>query len=123
MNDQNGVAEYAEWLADLANEDLTGEDLRNTLAARIQSAEIIERAAREVEIARRVRLLMLNLRQAEIVVPADFEAKLMARIGEDETLLNLLEFYLAGFGQTLVALLNVLFSFFPESPTPESAAV
>ncbi len=122
MNDQNDVTAYADWLADLANEHLAGEDLRTTLATRIESAETIERAAAEVEISRRVRLLMINLRQAEIEVPADFEAKLMARISEDATLLYLLEFYLTVFGQTLVELINVLFSLFPESPTPEASA-
>ena len=122
MNDQIDVSAYADWLADLANEDLAGEDLRATLATRIESAETIERAAAEVEISRRIRLLMINLRQAEITVPADFEAKLMARISEDATLLYLLEFYLTVFGQTLVELINILFSLFPESPTPEASA-
>ena len=122
MNDQIDVSAYADWLADLANEDLAGEDLRTTLATRIESAETIERAAAEVEISRRIRLLMINLRQAEITVPADFEAKLMARISEDATLLYLLEFYLTVFGQTLVELINILFSLFPESPTPEASA-
>lgn len=122
MENQNDVNSYADWLTDLANEELAGEDLRNLLAARIASAEEIERAAREVEISRRIRLLMEDLRQAEIEVPADFEAKLMARVGEDATLLSLLEVYLTGFGQTLIELLNALFSLFPEPSTPEAPA-
>lgn len=115
------VNEYAEWLADLANEDAAGEDLRSLLATRIASAEAVELAAKEVEISRRIRLLMLNLRQAEIEVPADFEAKLMARVSEDATLLSLLEFYFTAFGKTMVELLNALFSLFPEAQNPEAA--
>ncbi len=122
MNDHNDVAEYAEWLADLTNENATGEELRNLLAARIKSAEAVERAFAEVEIARRVQQLMFNLRRAEIEVPADFEARLMARVSEDATLLNLVEVYLTVFGQTLIELLNALFSLVPASPKPKSSA-
>lgn len=123
MNEQNDVAEYADWLADLTNENVSGEALRNLLAARIKSAEAVEHAFQEVEIARRVRQLMINLRLAEIEVPADFEIKLMARVSEDTTLLNLLEIYLTVFGQALVELLNALFSFVPESPTSKTSTV
>lgn len=118
MKEQSTIG-YADWLVDLAGEDLTGEDLRNRLAARISSAEEIEQAAQEVEISRRVRLFMESLRQAEIEVPEDFEAKLMARVSEDATLLSLLEIYLSGFGRTLIELVNILFSLFPESKTSE----
>ena len=121
MIDRNDVTEYADWLADLANEEAAGEDLRNLLATRIKSAEAVELAAKEVEISRRIRLLMINLRQAEIEVPADFEAKLMARVSEDATLLSLLEFYFTAFGKTMVELLNALFSLFPEARKPEAA--
>ena len=123
MMQKDILSGYAEWLVDLAGEEMEGEDLRNLLATRIKSAEDIERAVREVKISRRVRLLMIKLREAEIEVPADFEAKLMSRIGKDETLLNLLEIYLNGFGRTLIELINALFSFFPESRNSEASAV
>lgn len=113
---------YADWLVDLAGEDLTGEALRKRLATRISSVEERERAAQEVEISRRVRLFMIALREAKIEVPADFEAKLMARVSEDTTLLNLLEFYLFYFGRTLIELVNALFSLFPESKISEREA-
>ena len=122
MNDRNDVAVYADWLADLTNGDLAGEDLRTLLATRTKSAEAVDRAAVEVEIARRVRVLMFGLKLAEVEILADFEARLMARVSEDATLLNLLEVYLTGFGQTLVALINLLFGLFPESRTLETNA-
>lgn len=123
MIQKDNLSEYADWLVDLAGEDLEGDDLRNALAARIKSAEDIERAVHEIEISRRVRFLMLKLREAEIELPADFEAKLMSRVGEDETLLNLLEIYLNGFGRTLIELINALFSFLPETRNTEPSAV
>ncbi len=123
MTQKDNLSVYADWLVDLAGEELEGEDLKNVLATRINSAEDIERASREVEISRRVRLLMIKLKEAEIEVPADFEAKLMARVGNDETLLNLLEIYLTGFGRTLVELINALFSFFPDARDTEISAV
>lgn len=123
MKQEDDVSEYADWLADLGDGELSGADLRSLIATRTASAEEAERAAREVEIARRVRSLLSNLRQAEIEVPADFEAQLMARVSADETLLNLLEVYLTGFGDTLVEIINALFSFFPESAPPELSTV
>lgn len=125
MKPPNDAPDYAGWLADLADGELTGEALRNALADRIafgEAKETVERAAREVEIARRIRLLMNSLRAAEIEVPADFEAKLMARVSEDAALLNLLEVYLTAFGQALIELLNALFSLLPEPPQTSEAA-
>lgn len=113
---------YADWLVDLANEDLSGDALRNLLATRISSAEEIEQAAKEVEISRRVRLFMISLQQAEIEVPADFEAKLMARVSEDTTLMNLLDIYLSGFGRTLLELITAFLSFVPEKQVAEPNA-
>lgn len=121
MIQKNNLSSYADWLVDLAGEELEGEDLRNALATRFKTAEDIGRAAHEIEISRRVRLLIVKLREAEIELPADFEAKLMLRVGEDETLLNLLEIYLSGFGRTVVELINALFSFFPETRKTETS--
>lgn len=123
MKYANELSEYADWLADLANEEVSGEALRSLLATRITGGEMAERAAREVEIARRVRVLLSDLRQKEIFVPADFEARLMSRLSKDVTLLNLLEIYLTGFSGTLVELINALFSLFPEPAEPELSTI
>jgi hypothetical protein len=71
-------------------------------------------AAAEIAIARRVRALMVELRAAEIAVPAGFEARLMARVRDDTTLLDLLDLGLAGIGRALIELLNVLFGLLPD---------
>src|SRR5690349_18553850 len=71
-------------------------------------------AAAEVAIARRVRALMVELRAAEIAVPAGFEARLMARVRDDTTLLDLLDLGLAGIGRALIELLNALFGLLPD---------
>jgi hypothetical protein len=111
----------ADWLtdiADLAGSEQEGAELRAMLAARFDSAAEVERAAAEVEVARRVRRLMLSLRAAEVEVPANFEARLLERVRGDQTLLDLLELHLSGFGSVLVELINALFSFLPEAPRP-----
>ncbi|MBK9942418.1 MAG: hypothetical protein U0Z44_18945 [Kouleothrix sp.] len=77
-------------------------------------------AAAEVAIARRVRLLLERLRAAEIAVPDGFEARLMARIHEDRTLLELIDLGLTGLGRALLELLNILFSLLPASQ-PQAA--
>jgi hypothetical protein len=123
MKQQNDALDYSGWLADLAAGELTGDALKILLATRITSIEEVERAAKEVVISRRIRQLMINLQKAEIKVPANFEARLMTRISEDETLLNLLEVYLTGLGQALIELINILFSFLPEPEEQEVEAV
>lgn len=110
------VSEHEAWLADLTSEGLAGNELRSLLAERIADPELVEQAAREVEIAQRVRRLVIRLQELEMEVSSDFEAKLMARVSEDVALLNLLEVYLTGFGWSLIELINALFSFFPERP-------
>jgi hypothetical protein len=118
-------------LAELADGSLAGDRLRDELGG----APGGESAAAEVEAARRVRGLMLSLREAEVEVPADFEARLLARVREepallgvvervraDPTLLDLLELYLDGFGGALVELLNALLSLLPPGPRDEPAA-
>jgi hypothetical protein len=100
-------------LADLADGTLTGPEWETWLAGHPE-------AAAEVEIARRVRLLMVELRAASVEVPAGFEARLLARVREDKTLLDLLDLGLAGIGRTLIELLNALFGLFPE-PQPAPA--
>ena len=112
-----------DWLTDLAGEDLTGAELRAALQARLQSEEEVAQAALEVETARRVHLLMARLQEAEIEVPEGFEARLMARVHNDRTLLELLELYLAGFGLALVELINALLSLIGTTEEPRAAAL
>ena len=72
--------------------------------------------AAEVAIARRVRVLVNELRDVSIAVPADFEARLMARVRQDQTLLDLLELALAGAGRALVEVLTILMGLLPQQP-------
>lgn len=111
-----------EWLADLAGGGLEGAELRSLLSTRIGAAEEVERAAREVEVTRRIRALMMRLGEAEVDVPPGFEARLMERVLADETLLDLLEVYLSGFGRALVEFINLLLDLLPQGTQPAFAA-
>lgn len=113
----------SDWLTDLAGGGLAGAELRAALRGRYASAEEAERAAAEVEVARRVRAMMLGLAAAEVELPAGFEARLFERVRGDQTLLDMLEFYLNGFGGALVELINALFSLLPEQPRAGHAPV
>lgn len=73
-------------------------------------------AAAEVAVARRVRALVGDLRRASIAMPADFEVRLMARVRQDQTLLDLLELALAGAGRALVEALTMLIGLLPQQP-------
>jgi anti-sigma factor RsiW len=94
-------------ITDLADGTLSGPEWDAWLAAHPE-------AAAEVAIARRVGALVAELRSAAIAVPADFEARLMARVREDVTLLDLLELHLAGMGRALLEIVNALLSLLPE---------
>lgn len=110
-----------DWLAELAGGELEGLELRALLATRINAAEEVEQAAREVEVTRRVRALMMGLSKAEIEVPEGFETRLMAKVMADQTLLDLMELYLSGFGRALIELINLLMAFLPQSPEAQFA--
>ena len=99
-------------LDDLADGTLSGPEWDAWLAARPE-------AAAEVAIARRVHALVAQLQSASIAVPADFEARLMARVRADATLLDLLELHLAGMGRALIEIANALLSLLPQ---PQPAA-
>ena len=101
-------------LADLADGTLGGPEWEARLAERPELRA-------EVELARRVRALMEELRSAQIEVPEGFEARLLARVREDAALRDLLDLGLAGLGRALVELLNALLSLLP-SATPAPAA-
>ena len=75
-------------------------------------------AATEVELAHRTRLLVERLRAAPIALPADFEARLLARVQQDRSLLDLLDLGLAKGGRLLLDLLDLFFAFLP---TPQPA--
>ena len=97
-------------LADLADGTLAGPEWDAWLDAHPE-------AAREVEVARRVRLLLAELRAASIAVPAGFEARLMQRVREDQTLFDLLDLGLAGLGQAILEFLDAIFGMLP-APQP-----
>lgn len=96
-------------LADLVDGDLAGPEWDAWLAAHPEAAE-------EVAIARRVRMLLGRMQESDLALPADFEARLMARIREDRTLLELIDLGLSGLGRTLIELLNLLLSLLPTPP-------
>jgi hypothetical protein len=120
MKNETNRASHLDWLTDLAGGELTGAELRDLLTTRFQTAEDVDDALRQIEIVRRVRDLMTVLSQAEIKVPDGFEGRLMARVSQDQTLLEMLELYVTGFGFALIELLNALFSLVPD-PEPEPA--
>lgn len=77
-------------------------------------------AAAEVEIARRVRALVGELRGVMLEVPPDFEARLLERVRQDTALIDLLDLGFVGLGQTIFELLELLLSFLP-GPQPAPA--
>jgi len=105
---------HADWLTEIAGGELAGSELLQELSKRFATAEEAKRAAAEVEVARRVSELMLILRAAEVDVPADFESRLLERVRADQTLLDMLELSVGGFGSALVELINALFSLLPQ---------
>lgn len=76
-------------------------------------------AAAEVAVARRVRSLLIELRQYSPALPADFETRLLERVRTDRTLLDLLELSLSGAGRALVELINLLLDLLP-APQPST---
>lgn len=98
-------------LTDLADGTLSGPEWDAWLAEHPD-------AAAEVAVARRVRALMRELSASAIVVPDGFEQRLMARLRQDRTLLELLDLGFWSAGRALIELLNILLSLLP---APESA--
>jgi hypothetical protein len=102
-------------LADLADGTLAGPEWDAWLAEHPD-------AAAEIAIARRVRALMRDLAAAAISVPDGFEDRLMARLRQDRTLLDLLDLGFFSAGQALIELLNILLSLLPApQPAPQPA--
>jgi anti-sigma factor RsiW len=75
----------------------------------------------EVANALRVRALLKQLQAAEIAVPAGFEARLLAQISADTTLLDLLDLCLSGAGRAALELLSLFFALAPASAAPAQA--
>lgn len=95
-------------LTALADGTLTGPEWDVWLAAHPE-------AAAEIAIARRARAIIAQLQQADVVLPAHFEAQVMARVRSNSTLLDLLDLSLANIGWVLLELLDFLFGGLPES--------
>lgn len=93
-------------LTDLADGTLTGPEWDAWLAEH-------PAAAAEVAIAKRVQALVAELRNAAFVVPDDFEARLIARIRDDRTLLDLLNLGLDGIGRSLLEIIGALLGLLP----------
>ena len=103
-------------LTDLADGTLAGPEWDAWLAEHPDAAE-------EVAIARRVRGLMRDLAAASIAMPDGFEERLMARLHQDRTLLDLLDLGFVSAGRTLIEMLNLLLSLLPApQPAPQPAA-
>ena len=101
-------------LTDLADSTLAGPEWDAWLAAH-------PAAAAEVVIARRVRALMRDLSAAAIAVPDGFEERLMERLRQDRTLLELLDLGFFSAGRTLIELINLLLSLLLAPPAPQPA--
>lgn len=97
-------------ITDLVETPPTGPDWDTWLAAHPDIAT-------EIEIARRVRTYVAELKNLSIVVPPDFETRLMERIRTDHTLLDLLDLGLAGFTRAILELLDALFDLLPTAQT------
>jgi hypothetical protein len=100
-------------LTDIVDGMLAGPEWDQWLAAHPTEAA-------EVEVARRVRGLMRQLAKTDIVLPEDFEARLLARIRDDRTLLDMLDLFVADMGGALIELINLLLSLLP-APPPQPA--
>jgi anti-sigma factor RsiW len=74
-------------------------------------------AAAELEIARRVRSLVAELRSLPVALPAGFEERLLEQVRVDATLLDLLDLSLARVGGAILELLEALFGLLP-APRP-----
>jgi hypothetical protein len=102
-------------LTDLVDGSLSGPDWDAWLAAHPEEAA-------EVAAARRVHALLAELRTVSVGLPADFEARLMARVREDATLIDLLELQFAGMGRALLEILSVLLELLPPQPVAAQPA-
>ena len=96
-------------LTDVVDGFLAGPEIDAWLAAHPD-------AAAEVTLARQVRALVAELRARPVQIPADFEARVLARVRQDTSLRYLLDLTLSGIGRTLLELLLMCFELLPVPP-------
>ena len=101
-------------LTDLVDGILAGPEIDAWLAAHPD-------AAAEVALARQVRALVAELRARPVQIPADFEARILARARQDTSLRYLLDLTLSGIGRTLLELLLMCFELLPV-PLPDATS-
>ncbi|GEM_PF-1493660 len=78
--------------------------------------------AAEIAMARRVHVLLAELRAIPVTVPPDFEARLLDRCRQDTTIIHLLELWLARGSRALLELLAAIFNSLPGLlPVPDAA--
>lgn len=110
----------------IPNRDITPADLADGLVSGPEwdawLAENPEIAA-EVEMTRRVRMLLAEMRGAAIAVPDGFEERLMARLREDRTLLDMIDLMISGIGRTILELLAVIFGLVPQAPQASAQTI
>ena len=95
---------------DIADGVLTGPELEAWLAS---NPKLVE----EVELARKVRQLLQTLHEAEFIVPEGFEERVLERIRQDRTFIDLIDLGLSGIGRTIIELLALIFGLLPQ-PQP-----
>lgn len=91
--------------------DLVDETLSPPLLSEVQAALVVcPDCQREYELARAVRVFLLELQteNANIRIPAGFEARLLARVRAQHSGLELLDLSSKTFGAWLVELLNLI---------------
>lgn len=108
------MSEADERLAELAEESASDEELLRWL---VEHPDL----AADLETARRVRLLLAELRAAELEVPAGFEERLLARVHQDAVLRNLLDLGVNGLGSMLAELIALIFGLLPAPRDPARA--
>lgn len=101
-------------LSDLADGLMSGPEWDAWLAQHPEEAA-------EIELARKVRLLLGAMREAELQVPEGFELRLMSRLREDKTLLDLIDFGVGGIARAVLELITAIFSILPQPAQPLSA--
>jgi hypothetical protein len=69
----------------------------------------------DLTIARNIYALLAELREAEIMVPDGFEARLMQRLNQDAALHSLFDLGVNGMSKLLIELLTLMFGLIPQA--------
>ncbi len=97
-----------------------GVELAPPLLAEVEAALIqYPDCQQELEIARQVRafLVQLQAENAQLRLPANFEARLLARVRRQEGYLELFDLSSKAFVQWLLELISLLGGLLPQAPT------